>query len=131
MIIIKLKEAKLAYERRTGKRLTYGQLAERTGIPKDTLSAMGTRKNYNASLARLSIICRELAVTPGELLDLPEPERTRIAALREAWASGSEVDSVDVPEKVEAKRKRKRGKSAKKTEKTKKKTAKWKRTKKA
>ena len=77
-IAIKLREAMQAYKRRTGERMTYAILAERTGMALGTLQNMGSRPNYNATLATLASICTALAVTPGELLELiddpPNPE---------------------------------------------------------
>jgi DNA-binding Xre family transcriptional regulator len=113
VIEIKLKEVKHALARLLGKRVTYADLARWTGISKDTLSPMASRKNYNASLAILSIICRRLAVTPGELLDLPEAEKADMAARREAWARGTPIKRA--PAFVGKRRRRKSGKSAKKT----------------
>jgi len=69
----------LAYRRRTGEKLTYETLAERTGLAAGTLQNMGSRPGYNASLATLAKVCVALDVTPGELLELiddpPKPKR--------------------------------------------------------
>ena len=79
MIAIKLREAIQRYKRRTRMRMTYEILAERTGLAKGTLNNIGSRDEYNATLATIEKICRALDVTPGFLLeiidDLPKPKR--------------------------------------------------------
>lgn len=81
MIAIKLREAMEAYKRRTGNRMTYAILADRTGMAEGTLRIMGSRDDYNATLATLEKICRTLDVTPGDLLELIDdpPKRKRTA----------------------------------------------------
>jgi DNA-binding Xre family transcriptional regulator len=77
-IIIKLREAMLAYKRRTGERMTYGILAERTGLAEGTLHNMGSRDGYHATLTTLARICGALGVTPGELLEfVPDPPKPK------------------------------------------------------
>ena len=81
MIAIKLREAMETYKRRTGNRMTYVILAERTGMAEGTLRIIGSRDDYNATLATLEKICWALDVTPADLLELvddrpkPEPKR--------------------------------------------------------
>ncbi len=70
MVAIKLREAMEAYRRRTGERVTYKVLAERTGIAHGTLQIMGSQPGYNATLAILEKICRTLDVSFGDLLEL-------------------------------------------------------------
>ncbi len=76
---IKLREAMLGYKRRTGQRMTYRILAERTGLAEGTLHNMGSHRKYNATLATIAKICRALEVTPGDLLELIDdpPKRKR------------------------------------------------------
>ena len=86
-IVIKLREAMLAYKRRTGEKMTYEILAERTGLAAGTLQNMGSRPRYNASLATLAMICKALDVTPGDMLELiddPRKPRTKKAASKRA-----------------------------------------------
>ena len=71
-IVIKLREAVLAYRRRTGERMTYAMLAERTGLAEGTLHNIGGERPYNATLNTVALICRELHTTPGNLLELVE-----------------------------------------------------------
>ncbi len=81
MIAIRLREAMEAYKRRSGQRVTYEILAEMTGIAKGTLHHIGSRDDYNATLATLEKICRALDVTPGDLLEMidnpPKPKRAK------------------------------------------------------
>ncbi len=72
-----------AYRRRTGERVTYKVLAERTGIAHGTLQIMGSQPGYNATLAILEKICRALDVSFGDLLEViddpPKSKRKRTA----------------------------------------------------
>ncbi len=70
MIAIKLREAMEAYKRRTGERMTYQILAERTGIAQGTLQIIGSRDDYNATLELIEKLCLALDVTPGDLLEI-------------------------------------------------------------
>ncbi len=73
----------LAYKRRTGDRMTYEILAERTGLARGTLHNMGSRSGYNATLKTIALICRALDVTPGDLLELiddPPKKKTKRSA---------------------------------------------------
>jgi len=72
VIKVKLREAMERYSARTGERMTYRILADRTGLSKTTLESVGTRSDYNASLQTVDKICRALGCTPGELLELEE-----------------------------------------------------------
>ena len=70
-----------AYKRRTGERMTYQILAERSGIAQGTLEVIGSKVGYNATVATLEKICRALDVTFGDLLELiddpPKRKRTK------------------------------------------------------
>jgi DNA-binding Xre family transcriptional regulator len=82
-IVIKLREAMLAYKRRTGERMTYALLAERTGIAQGTLRNIGSQPTYNATIATLTSICIALDVTPGDLLELiDDPPKAKRRARR-------------------------------------------------
>ncbi len=70
MIAIKLKEAIEVYKRNTQRRMTYGILAEKSGLARATLNSIGSRDDYNATLATIEKICRVLDVTPGFLLEI-------------------------------------------------------------
>ncbi len=71
-IYIKLREAVLAYKRRTGEPMTYEILARRTGLAKGTLQNLGGSRKSNANLSTLAEICGALGITPGDLLELVE-----------------------------------------------------------
>ncbi len=70
MMAIKLREAMLAFRRRTGTRITYVGLSEKTGIAQTTLRAIGSKLHYNTTVDTLEKLCRALGVGPGELLEL-------------------------------------------------------------
>ena len=74
MIAIKLREAMEAYKRRTGERMTYQILAERTGIAQGTLQIIGSRDDYNATLELIEKLCLALDVPIQEMLEIiPDP----------------------------------------------------------
>lgn len=70
MIHIKLRDAMETYRRRTGVRVTYEVLAERTGISIATLQSLAARPEYNTRLSTIEKICRALECTPGDILEL-------------------------------------------------------------
>jgi DNA-binding Xre family transcriptional regulator len=83
VVAIKLREAMEAYRRRTGERMTYKLLAERTGIAHGTLQIMGSQPGYNATIATLEKICRALGVDFGNLLELiDDPPKPKAKAKR-------------------------------------------------
>ncbi len=57
-----------SYSQKIGKRLTYQQLAEMTGISKATLEAIGSRPDYNTTLAVLDTLCQSLDCSISDLL---------------------------------------------------------------
>lgn len=81
MLVVKLRDAMEAYRRRTGERMTYAKLAERTGISQSTLRTIGSDLTYHPTLANVEKICWALDVTPGDLLELigdpPKPKRRK------------------------------------------------------
>lgn len=77
MIVVKLREMMARYRYRTGERLTYEKLAQRTGLSRTTLEALASRPGYNTTLATLEKLCRALECEPGDLLEmLPDPADT-------------------------------------------------------
>lgn len=50
--------------------MTYEALAEVTGISVATLQSLGSRSNYNTTLATIGRLCRALECTPGDLLEM-------------------------------------------------------------
>ena len=82
VIVIKLKEAMLAYGRRTGQKLTYEDVSHMTGIPTETLRSIGSRPGYHCSVGRIEILCRKLNVALHNMLEMiddppkPKPKRS-------------------------------------------------------
>ncbi len=72
-IRIRLRECMDAYEARTGIRITYGDVADATGLSIATVQSIGSRGFYNATLSVVAALCSTLHVTPGELLELHPP----------------------------------------------------------
>lgn len=70
MLYVKLREAMEAYRQRTGERLTYDIIAERTGIAVTTLQSLAARRGYNTRLSTIERLCRVLECAPGDLLAL-------------------------------------------------------------
>jgi len=58
------------YRQRTGERLTYETLSEKTGLSKATLESIASRDSYNPRLSTIEQLCRALECTPGDLLEL-------------------------------------------------------------
>ena len=78
MIRVKLKDAIETYWLRTGKKLTYAELAEMSGVAEDTLSSISSRFRYQPNLTTVEKICRALDYPLHDLLEMiddpPEPE---------------------------------------------------------
>ena len=70
VIEIKLREALDRHAARTGERLTYGQLAVRSGVAQATVESLASRKGYNATLKTLGRLCIALGCTPADLMVL-------------------------------------------------------------
>lgn len=68
MIEVRLRETMAAYGERHGERLTYHKLAERTGVSKATLEAIGSRPDYNTTLFVLDSLCTYLECDISQLL---------------------------------------------------------------
>lgn len=69
---IRLRECMDTYEARTGTRVSYGDIAEATGLSLATVQSIGSRGYYNATLRVVAQLCVTLHVSPGELLELRE-----------------------------------------------------------
>ena len=69
MIVVKLREAMERYRTRTGVRLTYDLLAERTGLSKATIESIGGRRGYNTTLLNIDKLCSVLECDVAELLE--------------------------------------------------------------
>ncbi|MGD8451606.1 MAG: helix-turn-helix transcriptional regulator [Phycisphaerae bacterium] len=78
MVIVKLREAMLAYRRRTGRRITYEDLARVTGLAVGTLQSIATRENYHPTLANVEKLCLALQVPIQDFLEIvPDPPKRR------------------------------------------------------
>lgn len=76
MVYVRIREAMEAYRQRTGVRLTYEIIAERTGISVATLQSLAARPGYNTRLSTIERLCRALGCAPGDLLELHDsPEK--------------------------------------------------------
>ena len=69
MIVVKLREAIVAFEKRTGTALTYADLAERTGMARATIETLGSRPHYNTTLATIDKLCEALGCGLSDLLE--------------------------------------------------------------
>ena len=58
MVYVRIREAMEAYRQRTGVRLTYEIIAERTGISVATLQSLAARPGYNTRLSTIERLCR-------------------------------------------------------------------------
>ena len=76
MIRIRLREEMENFRKRTGVRLTYEVISERTGISLPTLQSLAARQEYNTRLSTIDKLCRCLGCSPADLLELvpEEPE---------------------------------------------------------
>ncbi len=75
MLRVKLREVMDDYRRRTGDRMTYERLAERTGLSKATLESLASRDSYNTRLSTIEKLCLALGCSPGDLLEfVPDQE---------------------------------------------------------
>ena len=70
MIRVRLREAMEDHRRRTGERMTYGTLAQATGLSRRTLESLASRPAYNSTLDTIAKLCRALGCEPGDLLVL-------------------------------------------------------------
>lgn len=69
MIKVNLRQAMVEYARRTGKRTTYAEIANATGLSKATLEALGSRNDYNTTLATIDLLCQHLRCDIATLLE--------------------------------------------------------------
>ena len=72
VIVIKLREAIAVFEKRTGTTLSYADLAERTGLARATIEALGSRANYNTTLTTIDKLCQTLGCELSDLLEYSE-----------------------------------------------------------
>jgi len=70
-----LRRALEDFEARTGIRLTYEALAQRTELSLDTVKSMASREDYNATLRNVASICEALKCNPIDYLSWHEASR--------------------------------------------------------
>lgn len=78
-LVVKLRSAMERYSQSSGEQMTYERLATVTGLSRATLEAIGSRPEYNPTLATIERLCVALECEPGELLEL---ERSQSAVAR-------------------------------------------------
>jgi putative transcriptional regulator len=76
-IVVRIRQAMDAYRVRTGRRITYAMLAERTGLAKATIQSLATRPGYNATLKIIAKICAALDCELEDLLVLERSARAK------------------------------------------------------
>lgn len=59
-----LRQAMQDFEARTGIRLTYDSLAQRSGLSVDTIKSMASREDYNSTLKNIAAIATALRCDP-------------------------------------------------------------------
>ncbi|NQV28303.1 MAG: helix-turn-helix transcriptional regulator [Rhodopirellula sp.] len=69
MIVVKLRDVMRDYELRTGEKLTYPELARRTGLGRATIEALGSRPTYNTTLGTIDKLCSALECSINDLLE--------------------------------------------------------------
>lgn len=77
VIVVRLREMVRAYEQRTGKKLTYGELAERSGLARATVESLASRGSYNTTLATIDQLCGVLECSLHELIEYQPPRSGR------------------------------------------------------
>ncbi|EFK06820.1 conserved hypothetical protein [delta proteobacterium NaphS2] len=74
MIIYHLKDLILRKSATEGRKITYANIAEATGISKITLSRMASKRGYNAGADIIEKLCIYFNTTPDELMTIiPDP----------------------------------------------------------
>jgi putative transcriptional regulator len=66
---IRLRECLDLNAKRTGRRLTYPELAKKAGLSEETVQSLATRRDYNATLRTVERLCMALRVSPADLLE--------------------------------------------------------------
>ena len=75
------------YQLRTGERMTYQRLSDKTGLNRGTLETIGRNPHHNTTLERADAICKALNIEFTELLerrpDRPPKKKKRKRERRE------------------------------------------------
>lgn len=70
MLIVKLRAVMEDYRLRHGRRMTYQELAEKTGLALSTIKAIGSDPTYHPTLTNVEKLCLALEATPGEMMEI-------------------------------------------------------------
>lgn len=78
MIIYHIKDMMLRKSARDGKKVTYADISNETGISKITLSRMASKAGYKAGSDIIEKLCKYFGVTPDQLMTLmPDPDPSK------------------------------------------------------
>ncbi len=69
MINVRLREMIRAFEKGSGQKLTYADLAVRSGVARATIESLASRGGYNATLATIDKLCNALGCTMADLVE--------------------------------------------------------------
>lgn len=69
MIVVRLREAIRAWESHAGQKMTYAELAERSGVARATIESIASRGGYNATLATVDRLCAALECGLADLVE--------------------------------------------------------------
>jgi len=84
MISFKLDERMDEIRDTTGKRPTFKEISEATGVSVSVLSNMRVKPGYNTSMNHIDALCRYFRCQPGDLL-VWKPDSLEKAAKGENW----------------------------------------------
>ena len=79
MIEVRLRDMIAAYEKRTGEKLVYADLAKRAGVSRATVESLASRSGCNATLTTIDRLCTALGCALTDLVH-HEPEQGSDAA---------------------------------------------------
>ena len=90
---LRLDDALFKWQARHGKRMTYAELARRTGISIPTLYRMKSGELSHPDLRKINEICKALECEPGDVLQRVDTQELDSQAVQEASSWQSEEDS--------------------------------------
>ena len=89
MIVIRLREMIRAYEQRSGQKLSYAQLADRSGLARATIESLASRSAYNTTLATIDKLCGALECNLTDLVHYESGVDQRSGRMKRATRSSS------------------------------------------
>lgn len=76
MIFYKIKDLTLKHKRDTGNSLTYEDIAQATGLARNTIARMASRTDYVTTTATLEKLCQFFRVPIEEFMEIqPDSDR--------------------------------------------------------